>query len=282
MFIVGVSALAAACTSSLPPASTPMPLGAVAPPPIGYVHFCERQPGDCDGVTAPELGRMRVAAEAAQSRTAVAAISYDWSAAFAEQRAQDAQLLQRASTTGTAADAFDWTGVFAQAKATAASGEAETPGSALTPVTALMTPQTWSLLERTNAIVNLAIAPRDDVETYGVADYWATPLETGVKSGDCEDYVLEKRHQLVAAGLPASALSIAVVLTEKGEAHAVLVVATSTGDYVLDNRTPWILPWTQTPYRWRERQVAGSASHWAFAANTPQVQPARFLLASAR
>lgn len=260
-----------------------MPLGAAAAPPIGYVQFCEREPGDCNGVTRPELGRMRMAAEAAQSRTAVAAISYDWTTAFAQQRAHDTDLLKKTSSSGAAPASFNWTGVFAKAQAEPTSHDPDVAEAPSAPAAALMNPETWSILERTNKMVNLAITPREDVATYGVADYWATPLENGVKSGDCEDYVLEKRHQLVTAGLPASALSIAVVLTEKGEAHAVLVVATSTGDYVLDNRTPWILPWAQTPYRWRERQVAGSASHWAFpavAAHTPQ--PARVLLASAR
>jgi predicted transglutaminase-like cysteine proteinase len=286
IIVLGVSAAAAACTS-LPPASSSMPLGMAAAPPMGFVQFCERQPGDCDNVDAAELGHMRVAAAAAQqSRTAVAAISYDWSSAFAQQRAQEAQ----ASPTHRAGEAtlasFDWTKVFPQARsAVLASGPAPQANRPAAPAVALMNARTWSLLEKTNSTVNMAIVPRDDVAIYGVSDYWTTPLESGVKYGDCEDYVLEKRHRLVAAGLPASALSIAVVLTDKGESHAVLVVATSTGDYVLDNRTPWILPWTQAAYRWREREVAGSAAHWSFpsvAAPGPHAAPARFLLASAR
>ena len=33
-----------------------------------------------------------------------------------------------------------------------------------------------------------------------------------------------------------------------------LSVATLQGDYVLDNRTPSVLPWRETGYRWVARQ----------------------------
>ena len=42
-------------------------------------------------------------------------------------------------------------------------------------------------------------------------------------------------------------------------------MATDKGEYVLDNLSAWVLPWNKTPYKWGERQVAGSASHWAVA-----------------
>ncbi|THD77661.1 MAG: hypothetical protein E7812_12940 [Phenylobacterium sp.] len=283
--------MSAAACASLPQASTPMAFGFAASPPRGFVDFCERQPGDCNA-TGPELAEMRIAANTATSSTAVSAITYDWSRAFAERRSAPADSGGQASLIPAASTRFDWSGVFVRVKAPA--GSSQDPASRMGAIhrtapaaapTATMNRETWSLLTRVNDSVNRAITPRDDLSTYGVADYWATPLESGVRYGDCEDYVLEKRHELMAAGLPQSALSIAVVLTDRGETHAVLVVATSTGDYVLDNRTPWILPWAQTAYRWRERQVAGSASQWAFAAGpvTPQ-DPTRasFLIASTR
>lgn len=129
-----------------------------------------------------------------------------------------------------------------------------------------MTPVTWALITRTNDAVNRAIRPQTDLATYGVSEFWTTPLENGAKFGDCEDYVLEKRRALLAAGVPATALSIAVVRTRRNDAHAVLLVASDAGEYVLDSLTPWVLPWMQTRYQWRERQVAGSASRWAMAA----------------
>jgi predicted transglutaminase-like cysteine proteinase len=294
VFIIGVSLSAAACASA-PPISTTMPLGFAATPPRAYVDFCERTPAECN-VSGPELAEMRLQANnAAATAAAVSAIAYDWSAAF-KLPAKAALAAQTPAEPARAAEAqpatYDWSAVFAKAKAdgelaaisaNTVSGVTVTPLRPGAPALLPMTRETWALLMRVNDSVNRAIVPQEDIATYGVSDYWAEPLESGVRYGDCEDYVLEKRHALAAAGVPASALSIAVVQTDRGETHAVLVVATSTGEYVLDNRTPWILPWAQTSYRWRERQVAGSASQWAFAAAAPSSQPdARFLIASAR
>jgi len=89
------------------------------------------------------------------------------------------------------------------------------------------TGDTLNLLKRINRSVNVAIAPRND----GAVDRW----QAGAASGDCEDYVLAKRRALIKAGLPASALRIAHVRTSSGEDHAVLVVKTTDGDFVLDN-----------------------------------------------
>jgi len=120
----------------------------------------------------------------------------------------------------------------------------------------------WGLLNRVNAQVNRAITPRTDQATYGVVDYWATPLADGHKLGDCEDYVLEKERALIAAGLPREALSIAAVVTRWGEMHAVLLVNTSQGEFVLDNLTSAVLPWSVAPYDWRKRQAPGEAMRW--------------------
>ncbi|HEY8618279.1 transglutaminase-like cysteine peptidase [Phenylobacterium sp.] len=138
----------------------------------------------------------------------------------------------------------------------------------------------WASLNRVNASVNRAIVRRTDLEAYGVDEIWNTPIELGLKYGDCEDYVLEKRRALLAAGVPREALSIAVVTTARGESHAVLLVETQSGAYVLDNLSPWVMPWASTAYVWRERQVAGSSQHWAWAEPTPAA--ASFLLAAAR
>ena len=68
-------------------------------------------------------------------------------------------------------------------------------------------------------------------------------------AGDCEDYVLTKRHQLIRAGIPASSLRIAYVKTRRGEDHAILIVKTNGKDLVLDNLTATIRPLSQTGYR---------------------------------
>ena len=92
-----------------------------------------------------------------------------------------------------------------------------------------------------NAQVNGQIKPTSDRG----GDHWSV----GVSRGDCEDYVLTKRARLMAAGWPSSALAIAIVRTNWGEGHAVLVVRTSNGDMVLDNLTPKVRLLRDMPYR---------------------------------
>jgi predicted transglutaminase-like cysteine proteinase len=77
-----------------------------------------------------------------------------------------------------------------------------------------------------NDKVNNSIRPQNEER-----DVWSI----GVDVGDCEDYALTKRQMLIDAGVPAGVLRMAVVMTEKGEGHAILVVKTDVGDLVLDN-----------------------------------------------
>ena len=134
----------------------------------------------------------------------------------------------------------------------------------------VLTQDLWNEVRTVNDRINRAILKRSDRELYGVDENWTLPLEAGVNAGDCEDFVLEKRRALLEAGVPQSALSIAVVTTYRGVSHAVLLISTDRGDYVLDSLTPWILPWAKTDYHWDERQVAGSTEHWA-SLSAPQI-----------
>src|SRR5207253_491444 len=102
------------------------------------------------------------------------------------------------------------------------------------------------LLRRVNHDVNTAIAPT--VKNYGadLRNGWTIAPTTG----DCNDYAVTKRHDLIESGLPAKALRLSVVRTASGAGHLVLVVATSSGDLVMDNLTDTLRPWTSTNYRW--------------------------------
>jgi predicted transglutaminase-like cysteine proteinase len=102
------------------------------------------------------------------------------------------------------------------------------------------TGEVMDTLKRVNLSVNRAIKPRSDR-----GDTWTV----NASYGDCEDYVLMKRRQLIKAGVPASALRIAYVKTRSGEGHAILVVNTGKGKFVLDNLTNVIRPLSQAPYR---------------------------------
>lgn len=165
----------------------------------------------------------------------------------------DPQDVRRRVAALEAADT--WSARFHAADAPRATGDT-TQGVA-------MTAELWTLANRINRGVNHAIRSRADTEVYGVADRWATPLEDGVRAGDCEDFVLEKRRALLAAGFPAQALDVALVVTRQGEAHAVLLLNTSLGEYALDNLTPWIVPWRDAPYEWTRREVGGDMLTWA-------------------
>jgi predicted transglutaminase-like cysteine proteinase len=98
-----------------------------------------------------------------------------------------------------------------------------------------------NLLRSVNASVNRAIVPRAD----GKADTWSA----SASAGDCEDYVLAKRRALLEQGLSAGALRIAHVRTRGGEDHAILVVKTTRGDFVLDNLDGKVRPLSQSGYR---------------------------------
>ena len=93
-----------------------------------------------------------------------------------------------------------------------------------------MTDATMQTLKRVNLSVNNAIRPKND---RGGKDVWTLDAS----SGDCEDYVVTKRSRLIKMGLPPGALRIAYAKTRSGEGHAILIVKTSQGDFVLDNRT---------------------------------------------
>ena len=114
------------------------------------------------------------------------------------------------------------------------------------------------LLKRVNHNVNTAINPR--VKNYGsdLRDGWTIAPE----SGDCNDYAVTKRHDLIESGLPANALRLSVVKTASGTGHLVLVVATTTGDIVMDNLTDAIRPWNSTNYRWLKIQSSTDARFW--------------------
>jgi len=116
----------------------------------------------------------------------------------------------------------------------------------------------WAKMVEINARVNATIAPRTDLEMWGREEIWSYP----VKYGDCEDYVLQKRHELIQAGFHTSNLLITVVLQPNGDGHAVLTVRTDQGDFVLDNLVSKVLDWRDTRYRYLKRQSTANAGKW--------------------
>jgi predicted transglutaminase-like cysteine proteinase len=124
------------------------------------------------------------------------------------------------------------------------------------PRTVVLTRQVWQTIVAVNAKVNAEIRPLTDADHWGLADIWSLPTDG---YGDCEDYQLLKRKRLAEAGLPRRAMRMTVVIDERGEGHAVLMVRTDRGDLVLDNKVNAVLPWHQTGYVYVKREAQDSA-----------------------
>ena len=116
----------------------------------------------------------------------------------------------------------------------------------------------WQQLIDVNSAVNRAIQPITDADLFGEPEVWYYPTV----AGDCEDYVLLKRRELINLGWPAGALLITVVRRMDGEGHAVLTVRTDRGDLILDNLQPEIRPWHETSYLYIKRQSDLDAGRW--------------------
>ena len=124
----------------------------------------------------------------------------------------------------------------------------------------------WQEVSAINMQANKRVVSGNDLELFGKEEHWII-AET---VGDCEDFVLLKKKELEALGYPSSTLLITVVLDEKQEGHAVLTIATDTGDYVLDNRRDEILPFTSTGYQFIKRQSQLDPQRWVSLASSQQ------------
>jgi len=120
------------------------------------------------------------------------------------------------------------------------------------PETIKLTRQIWQMIVAVNAEVNAAIRPVTDEAHFGTPDVWGYPTDG---QGDCEDYQLLKRKLLADAGLPRRAMRMTVVIDERGDGHAVLMVRTDRGDFILDNKLQHVLPWHQTGYIYIKREA---------------------------
>lgn len=118
---------------------------------------------------------------------------------------------------------------------------------------------TMKTVRAINSRANRSIRPISDIAQYRIAERWALPTNRG---GDCEDYALYKKRELIRAGIPAEQLLIAAVLDRKRQSHAVLVLRTGTQDLVLDNLTSRIVPWQKTGYTFLRLQDPRQPTRW--------------------
>lgn len=123
------------------------------------------------------------------------------------------------------------------------------------PVRVRLTLGGFAELRRVNRAVNASLRPRAARSPLAL---W----RLGARAGDCNDYAVQKRHELIARGWPLQTLSLAAVKTRRGESHLVLTVRTDRGDLVLDNLRPNVVAWRQTGYVWIARQSGPDPLFW--------------------
>ena len=110
-----------------------------------------------------------------------------------------------------------------------------------------------------NRRVNRQIREVTDQSQYRKADYWTLPQS---RRGDCEDFALLKKKELIQAGFAPQNLLLATVLDRRGRSHAILILRTIAGDYVLDNLNDKVKPWKKTRYTFLRMQDPVNPKMW--------------------
>ncbi len=119
--------------------------------------------------------------------------------------------------------------------------------------------QEKQIVKAINLRVNRRIRAVSDQNQYGTKEYWTLPMQG---SGDCEDFALQKKFELMQNGLDPTKLLIATVLNTNRSGHAVLVYRSSEGDLILDNVTNRIKSWKETRYLFLRIQDPNHPDRW--------------------
>ena len=101
-------------------------------------------------------------------------------------------------------------------------------------------------LEKVNRFFNSRIRFANDVDVWGIKDYWATPIEFLCKgAGDCEDFAIAKYFTLKAMGVDDEKLRITYVKAIEYNIHHMVLTYYSEPEaepLVLDNLVDSINP----------------------------------------
>jgi len=209
-----------------------MRVGAATSPPSGFAAFCKRTPGECTSRTVA-LVEDPIGFLATDQR-------------FTSAIAADAKLIS--AELKPAVDVR--------------------PAPRRNDQRMALTGARWAELQEISREINAAIRPVTDQEAFGRQEYWTMPLTLeGLSVGDCEDFALEKRRALMERGWPEGSLLLAAAIAPGYGRHAILVVATDRGDYVLDNLSDEVKPWAATGYYWQTRQDQHDPLRWVTISN---------------
>ncbi len=123
----------------------------------------------------------------------------------------------------------------------------------------VLTPKRWNELNIINRDVNRSIFA-EVTPGNGITDEWVI----APPAGDCKDYAVTKRHQLLARGWPSHALLFSEVALSSGEHHLVLVVRVKDANLVLDNLNNDIrsVAMTYDQYHWVRIQSPQNPRFW--------------------
>ena len=111
-------------------------------------------------------------------------------------------------------------------------------------------------IKAVNDFYNQRLAYMEDIDNWGLVDYWASPLESlGKGAGDCEDYAIGKYFTLTSLGVPHAKLRMVYVRASIAGApngfvaHMVLAYypTPDAEPLVLDNLKPEIHPAGERP-----------------------------------
>lgn len=112
--------------------------------------------------------------------------------------------------------------------------------------TITLTPKLWEKICAINTYWNYKIQYVKDKKHYGKSSYWTFPADD---KGDCEDISIAKQYALEKEGIQ-SYLATCWVRPNKKGYHAVIIVDTDYGTYVLDNRYPMVFHFDDCNYTW--------------------------------
>lgn len=123
-----------------------------------------------------------------------------------------------------------------------------------------LTAEHWDELNRVNRQVNREIVAKLTPGS-GTFEEWVIAPQ----AGDCKDYAITKRHELLARGWPSRALLLSEVIVPDGEHHLILVVRTKDGDLVLDNLDANVrsVAMTYPDYQWVRIELPQNPKYWA-------------------
>ena len=130
-----------------------------------------------------------------------------------------------------------------------------------------LTIKRWNELNTINDQINHNIFPQASGGA-GLTQEWLVSPPTG----NCNDYAVTKRHELLALGWPSRALLLAQALTASGEHHLLLIVRMKDINLVLDNLAANIWPVERVAYRWERVQTPQNPKFWLMVSEPGQIR----------